>query len=234
MPVENHPPHPLLHEYVQSLWQAERDFQPPRDSFEILPDSYIELIFSFSAACQLDDGETQRALPPGYIIGLLRKPLRLRARGRVTIVAARFFAWGFLPLIDSAAGQPSPPPVRQLDATLQQISGQLEQHVAGGNLDAALAHLHAFLIAQALQAQCTPREIQAATQILLAERGSARIADVAERCYVSRRQLERAFNRTVGVSPKALARQMRFERARPAVAGAADQPGRVGLRVRLC
>lgn len=40
---------PVLSKYINCLWTTRREFCPPSNMFEILPDSYIELVFCFGS-----------------------------------------------------------------------------------------------------------------------------------------------------------------------------------------
>ena len=53
-----------------------------------------------------------------------------------------------------------------------------------------------------------------AAQMLYREKGQFRVAELAEYCNLSTRQLQRRFQHVVGVSPKTLARTIRFEEIR--------------------
>jgi transcriptional regulator GlxA family with amidase domain len=59
--------------------------------------------------------------------------------------------------------------------------------------------------------------IQAALEILYATRGQARMSEVAGGCGFSLRQFERRFKQLTGISPKLLARLIRFEAVRSAL-----------------
>lgn len=213
MPNTQLPPHPLLAGYVKCIWLRERDFQPPHDTFEVYPDSYVELVFSFGAPCRISDAHGTRPLPPAYIVGLLGKPFRLHAQGLLTTIGVRLFAWGFCPLFGVAVGQ-LPQSVRHLDETMRQLAEHLAGLVAGGDTQAALAYLHAFLVERALGMTLPQPAAHAAAQALVAQGGAGRIAELAAAVKLSPRQLERKFNTAVGVSPKAMARMLRFEHVR--------------------
>ncbi len=202
-------PHPVLSDYVQCLWTSERNFLSPLD---VLPDSFIELIFSSGGRCWIDDGQTARDLPRCYLVGMLDQPFRLRADGPVQTVAARFFAWGLHPLLGRAIKRP-PTGMHDLDAYWPDLAAQIAQAVRQDDGDLAVAHLHDFLIAQALRVQFDQNALHAA-RLLLGRQGQVKIGDLADSCHVSRRQLERTFRAVVGISPKALARKMRFEHVR--------------------
>src|SRR5262249_51488594 len=59
-----------------------------------------------------------------------------------------------------------------------------------------------------------PRQVRAAAQLLYHTKGQFRVAELADRCHTSARQLERKFDEATGVSPKALVRAIRFEAIR--------------------
>lgn len=206
-------PHLILSDYIACLWTAEYVFQPPRDVLELLPDSYIELVFSFGGSAQVEWAESVRPLPRCYLVGLLNKPCRLRARGALKSVAARFYAWGFYPLLGRDI-EGSPNAVHMLNAEWQGLADQLEPAVLSDDAETAVEVLHDYLIERALRAQFDQTVIHAAAQRLFKEKGQIRVGELAEHCQMSRRQLERQFNASVGQSPKALARLMRFQQAR--------------------
>src|SRR4029453_4372716 len=54
----------------------------------------------------------------------------------------------------------------------------------------------------------------AAAKLLYSTKGQFRVAELADRCNLSARQLERQFDETTGVSPKTLAGTIRFEAIR--------------------
>jgi len=65
-----------------------------------------------------------------------------------------------------------------------------------------------------LTANFDVKQIEMAAQILYREKGQFRVSELAEYCNLSERQLQRQFQNTVGVSPKTLARTIRFEEIR--------------------
>ncbi len=102
-----YPVAPALRPYVRCLWSVERTFVPPADTFDLLPDRYVELVFTAGARFTIDAGPrtagTSTAespvLPRAYVVGLLDGPVRPRARGTVRAVAARCDAWSAAPIV---------------------------------------------------------------------------------------------------------------------------------------
>lgn len=147
MKLRQYPPHPVLSDFVKSFWASVREFQPSDDVLEILPDSYVELVFSFGAPCQIEDGSSIHKLPRCYLIGFTDRPVRLRAHGTVKSIAARFYLWGVVALLglDIHALTQA---FHQLDPSRKGLTDQIEQAVQTDHYEAAINHLHDFLIAR--------------------------------------------------------------------------------------
>jgi AraC-like DNA-binding protein len=196
-------PDPALGAWVNCLWRAERDFAPG-ESFELLPDGYVELVFSLGAPlCVRCDGEkgAPKPLPRAFVVGLLRRPLYLHAEGMVRVVAARFHAWGFLPLFGEGPEPPS-------------FAGVLERADGEAGLDAALTRLHDLLRERARAAGEPAGVRPGVARALSAEDPARTVGAMAEAGRVSPRQLERDVRRAAGVAPKLLTRTVRFQRVR--------------------
>src|SRR5262249_59260646 len=73
--------------------------------------------------------------------------------------------------------------------------------------------LEELLIHQALVRTYDLKLIQTAAKLLHRTKGEYRIAELAEYCQVSVRQLERGFRHVIGTSPKVFARTLRFQEA---------------------
>src|SRR5262249_5576832 len=133
--------------------------------------------------------------------------------GVVKLVAARFFAWGVLPLLAGPADG-----VKELATVLgpewHDAADRIEAAVAADDDDAAVAALQDLLIGKLLAATVDRQTIPSAAEMLHLTKGQFRITELAEHCNVSSRQLERQFQASIGVSPKALARAIRFEEIR--------------------
>ncbi len=94
------PPHTLLADTVQGFWLSARAFLPPSDTFDIMPDSMLDLVYSFGADCYGSvSGQPEQQLPTCYCVGLLERPIRLRAHGVLTSIRVHFYPWGSAALL---------------------------------------------------------------------------------------------------------------------------------------
>jgi AraC-like DNA-binding protein len=207
-------PHASLREHVKCFWVMEREYTPERPAEEVTPDPFIELILNFGAPYHLQaEGLPDREMPRAIVVGLQSKPLRFRCDGGVKLVAARFFAWGALPFLAAQARG-----LHRLQTTLGRewtdLAGRVEPAVRADDGDAAVAIVEDHLIEKLLTTTVDLPRIQAAARMLHLKKGQFRLAELAECCHLSGRQVQRQFQDALGLSPKKLARTIRFEEIR--------------------
>lgn len=214
MKYKEYLPHSSLQDHVKCFWIMEREYTPEHPAENVTPDAFIELIVNFGMPYVLQaEGAPDREMPRVILVGLQSKPLIFRCDGRVKLVATRFYAWGALPfLADRARG------LNNLSATLgrewDDLAVRIEPLVGAGDYDAAVTIVEDHLIEKLLSARVELKKIQSAAKMLYLQKGQFRIAELAEHCNLSARQLQRQFQDVVGVSAKTLARSIRFEEVR--------------------
>jgi AraC-like DNA-binding protein len=179
----------------------------------VTPDACVELILNFGSPYVQVEGTRRRELPKVCLVGLLSKPLPLQASGVVKLVAVRFFAWGALPFLKQAINPDSTPGV-ELDTAFSNLVTKIARQVHANKYSKAVEEVEDFLIGKRLNTLFEPRQVRAAAQLLYHTKGRFRVAELADRCHTSARQLERKFDEATGVSPKTLARAIRFEAIR--------------------
>jgi AraC-like DNA-binding protein len=214
MKYREYSPHASLGDYVKCFWILERDYTPEDPYEEVIPDACIELIFNFGAPYVLQaEGLREREMSAAFLIGLQKKPLLFRSNGTVKIVATRFYAWGALPFLAIQAQSLSNLPL-SLGRDWHALAQRLEAKVQADDYEGAVAGLEDFLSGKRLTATVELKQIQLAAQLLYHQKGQFRVAELAEYCYLSTRQLQRQFHDVAGVAPKTLARTIRFEAIR--------------------
>src|SRR5262245_22934450 len=206
-------PHTVLQGHVKRFWILEKEYTAKDSVEEVTPDACIELILNFGSPYVQVEGAKRRELPKVCLVGLQSKPLTLQASGVVKIVAVRFFAWGAFPFLKQEIHPDSTPGV-ELDAGFSHLVAKIARHVHANEYSKAVEEVEDFLIGQRLNAWFEPRQVRAAAQLLYHSKGQFRVAELADRCFTSARQLERKFDEATGVSPKTLARAIRFEAIR--------------------
>lgn len=203
-------PHPVLRDDVKRFWILEKEYTAEDSIEEVIPDACIELILNFGAPYVQVRGSARRELSKVCLIGLLSKPLSLEAQGVVKFVAVRFFAWGALPFLKYEVRHGSTVEL-ELDEAWHKLISQLAGKVKAGEYQAAVEAIEDFLISQRLNQLFDPQQVRAAAKLLYHQKGQFRVAELADYCNLSVRQLQRQFDEATGVSPKTLARTIRFE-----------------------
>lgn len=207
-------PHSSLQRHVKCFWILEREYTPGNPVECVTPDAWIELILNFGAPYVLRaEAMPDREMPPAFLVGLLKKPLLFRSDGTVKIVATRFHAWGVLPFLDIRAAT-SDTLATTLGREWHDLAAVVEPRVHAGDYEGAVSDVQDFLITRLLTTTFDPKQIQRAAQMLHYQKGQFRVAELADNCSLSIRQLQRQFNDVVGISPKSLARTIRFEEIR--------------------
>jgi AraC-like DNA-binding protein len=204
-------PHQVLADTVKCFWIHEGTY-PSEERQDITPDGCVELIFNFGDPYRLLTTTPPTPLPPAIIAGFQNKNMPILLHGTVKVVAARLFAWGALALlrdnVDSLTNT-----VMALGADWDTLVQRLKSHVARGEYEQAATTLEEFLIQQALVRTYDPKLIRTAAKLLHHTKGQYRIAELADYCQVSVRQLQRGFQQVIGTSPKVFARILRFQEA---------------------
>lgn len=216
MPVnkyEEFMPHADLQNSVKRFWMLEKEYTEDDSTEEVTPDACIELIFNFGAPYVQDAGPTRRELANVCLVGLLSKPLRLQARGVVKLVAVRFYAWGAFTFFKDAAGLNSAAGV-DLDPMWRQTVEKAGEYVRADDYQKAVEQVEDFLLGLHLNTLFDPQQVRTAAKFLYQTKGQFRVAELADYCHLSVRQLQRQFDQATGVSPKTLARTIRFEAIR--------------------
>jgi AraC-like DNA-binding protein len=204
------PPPPDLAPFVRCLWALEdaRDADEPE---RVLPDGCAELIVHYGApmARETDDGRLQ-SQPAAIVSGQLRTAARLRARGPIGMVGARFQPWAAGPFLrEPLAGLTGR--IVPLEALWAAEAGRLAERVGTATDDATrLAALAEHLRARRPGPDGTARALSAAHGWIAASRGAIAVEEIARRLGWSRRRLERRFAVAVGLPPKALCGIERF------------------------
>jgi AraC-like DNA-binding protein len=204
-------PHAILQDTVKCFWTHEAAYSA--DSVQtITPDGCVELIFNFGSPYLLLTTTPPRALPTAVLVGFQKKAMPIRVDGTVKVVAARLFAWGALALLHEEV-RALTNVVTGLGTGWDTLAQRLEYQVTQGRYPEASTTLQDFLIQKALVQRYDLKLVQTATKLLQHTRGQYRIDELADYCHASVRQLERGFQRVIGVSPKFFARTLRFEQA---------------------
>jgi AraC-like DNA-binding protein len=204
-------PHPILQDTVKCFWTHEASY-PSECKQDITPDGCVELIFNFGSPYVLLTTTPPTTLPAAIIVGFQNKAMPILLHGTVKVVAARLFAWGALALLEDRVNALIDA-VKSLGVNWDSLVQRLQSQVMQGLFEQAATILEESLIQQALVRSYDLKLIETAAKLLHRTKGEYRIAELAEYCQVSVRQLERGFRHVIGTTPKVFARTLRFQEA---------------------
>lgn len=202
-----------LSPYVECFWfvsNTHRSINKP-ETERVFPDGCLEWIFQLADPFQRSSlsgkWETQ---PRSFIVGQLTRFLLLQPTGQIEIMGVRFKpggAYRFLPCpLDCLTNN---------NVATSDVWGRSGMYLEGAVLDSPDNATRQKLVEKFLSAQLDQtaprRRLAAAVDEIIRTRGQVRVHDLALTLDVSSRQLEREFRSRVGLSPKALARTIRFQ-----------------------
>jgi AraC-like DNA-binding protein len=161
-------------------------------------------------------------LPASFVVGPFQNELQLFCKGRVSLVAARFWPWG-LHALSQVPMRHVKNTVKNARLALGEAAESLDRAVGDAtDPDAKLAKLEqalSRLLASAPRAKLLSRPV--AIEILKA-RGVTRIGALQQKHGIPARRLERIFLQEIGVSPKVFCRIVRFNHAKSMIEKDAD------------
>ena len=205
-------PGPELSRQVKFYWSLESSDEMPHEKERIFPDGCIELIFNYGDRFRKFDSETQSHLQPAcFIHGQLKTYFELQATGRIGIFSARLHPAGLQPFIDfdvdSFTGR---------TLTIAEVWGKdgeaLEKDMLACTTHTArIAVLEEFLLRKRQAFRVDNAPVEYCVDKMLERVGDVAIDGLADELGISKRQLERKFTAAVGLSPKLLARIIRFQ-----------------------
>ena len=177
-----------------------------------LPDGSPELIFNLADPFEeVDAGGTASRQPPIMLVGQITRPMVVRATARIDMVAVRFEAHGASLLHDrmhQLTGR-SVDAATLLDGALVPVAAGLARTTATERRVAVLDDVLMRLVARRPPPD---RRVAAAVRSIRATHGAVDVDTLAREHALSPRSLQRLFGAQVGISPKLLARIVRFQR----------------------
>lgn len=206
-----------LRRFVECFWTLEGDGSvatPPAE--RILPDGCVELILNFGDRfLQHFDGE-RKVQPRNFLVGQMTGPILISPCGTVELLGIRFQPGGTRPWLDVPAHE-----VTDRVVDLGGLSSRLEQGLLRACADAPglndkVAAADAFLCSR-LNDRKFDSQLLALAATIIDCGGLVSVDQLASHAGVSSRQLERRFQREVGIGPKLLARIVRFQQVFRAV-----------------
>ncbi len=206
------PPPPAIAHFVACFWTLEGAVGCAAEPDPVVPDGCAELIWNLADPFRrYEDRAGAREQGRALLVGQISRPIFLAPGAEVSLVAVRFrpAALGaFLGGLQAAA-------VTDLDLPLGDVIGYRLREVGERLAERKDAGSRLEVVREAIatdlsRARPVDPAVAAAIDWISASRGRVRIAELARQLGLSRRHLERRFAEEVGLTPKRLARIVRF------------------------
>ncbi|MEK7728203.1 MAG: helix-turn-helix transcriptional regulator [candidate division KSB1 bacterium] len=206
------PPSPPLQRYLEAFWQLESSAllsnTPPE---KILPDGCAEIVFNLADPFQRfhDNAQIERQ-PRAIFVGQMRQHITIAPTGKVQLFGIRFKPGGAYPFLQLP-----------LSETVNQIiDAEVVRRDFVVELEERLHEARSFrerkrVAEQALlrrTCQESDHAVEALVARIIVSEGLRSVTELARDIGLSARQLERRFQTHVGLSPKILARIIRFQK----------------------
>ena len=198
-----------LQNIIKCFWYTSRDFGELQSNFEILPDSYAEIVFHFGSACSISYNGVLQPLPSPFLMGLLDHPVFLNTQSRLEVIGIRCFPWTVFNLLGLSPAKDS---VHIFKHPISDLQSTLEKLIHADGIDKAIVELQQYLLnAQRIAVDTVLFKAGAAMR---EANGTMRVSDVATAANVTVRTLERRFKQSSGYTVKDVSGLIRFEQIR--------------------
>jgi AraC-like DNA-binding protein len=213
MNYQQYEPSQELQPFIKCFWSLEAPASVSNEKQRIVPDGCMEMIFHYGDLYQQFFNDGRNILQPRcFVFGQITEPLEIAPTGVSGIIAARFQPDGFIPF--------SSFPLRQMEnnaVALKELfddASTFEDEVltAPGN-EMRIQIITEFLLTRLQTPEAANRITKASVEALLQSNGQINVDELAEQLQVNRRQLERKFSATIGLSPKQLSKLIRLQSA---------------------
>ena len=212
MQYREHSPGEALAPFIECIWflsgRSESGAEPER----VLPDGCIELIVHLGDRFHEWTAAGEIEQPRAFVVGNMTRPLLLRAGARIATMGIRFRPGGAYPFLSVGLDRLTDSRV-SLDALWGRDGAVFERQLLDARDDwERRAIVESFLLERLARGRLVAPSVTRAVSDMLESRGLVRVRELGRRVGWSERQLERRFQSEVGMSPKTLARIVRFQR----------------------
>ena len=209
-------PHQRLAPFIESIWVQEDLRDAAREDFApttVIPTTRLDMLFFYGDPFIEITADGPLVLPRFFLLGQKTVPDRVAASGRTGVIIFSFKPGGALPLF-------ALPLYEMIDQKLPfadfmdgaWISAIEAQVMGAASNEQRVAVLQDFLLSLLDEAKFDPL-ISATSALINKRKGDIRVAEVAVEAGLGRRQFERRFRESIGLSPRKFANVIRFQKA---------------------
>jgi AraC-like DNA-binding protein len=204
------PVHPDLAQYVQLIWTLDVDDAASFGKAErILPDGIVEAVFHYRTpfAMRYRDAPFD-CQPASLVVSQTRSFIEIQPVGSGGFVSVRFFPWGASQFFGVPVSAFSDRTVTAADLWGREVDGVQEQLFVATSIRERGRAIQGFVLRQLRRHR--KDSLEALVRVMGSYNGQGRVHTLCRDVGITQRALERAFDRTLGYSPKHFLRLRRF------------------------
>jgi len=211
MQYDEYPVSEPLSRYVQTIWamQSENDEDIYPRSL-IMPDGIVEIIFHYETPFYTWQRNTSFSQPENFAVSMMRQYIEIGSSGKAGFISVRFFPWGAYHFFNV--------PVQTfLDQTIdaQELWGNCSGKIITElksltTINDRFKAVEWFLLEKLDLYQKSETQTDHAIKRIRETKGVLSMEEIYADTGFSKKQLERKFLATVGVTPKVFSRITRF------------------------
>ncbi|HET9315577.1 MAG TPA: DUF6597 domain-containing transcriptional factor [Vicinamibacteria bacterium] len=210
MRYREYQPGPALAPFVRVLWTLEHRGEAPAAD-RILPDGCMELVFHLGQPFRALDGSVDAVLQPAaFLVGQMKRALRVRPSSDARVVGVRFRPGGAFPFLRRPQHELTGA-LPALDDVWPELARECSRLAGLPDMGAVARRVEAILSRAAERAHGPDRRVAGSVAAIVSSGGAVAVDALSALCGLGARQLERLFRDQVGLGPKRLARIVRFQ-----------------------
>lgn len=208
-------PHPDLAALVNYYWTLEVPFDPNNQRQKIIPDGFIEMTFNMGDNIKRYISEDDYIVHlSAMVMGQRTKSYYIEPLGDVDSFAICFYPYGFASFVNT--------PLEDLvdkEIAVETLFGAtaanaLEHAILNAtDTQQRIKVIESFLLTRLNDEVTIENIVKKTVDTLMSTNGSRSINSILNEDSSKRRQLERNFKKTIGISPKQLGRVIRLQAA---------------------
>jgi len=212
MNYQTYEPSKELLSFVKCYWILESPKSENLERQKIVPDGCMEMIFHYGDLYkQYTENGNSIIQPKCFVIGQLTQPLEIEPTGKTGIFSVRFHPNGFLPF--------STIPIKEMEnsaVSLEELFGkeglEIQQKILkADSTEKRIELVESFLLKRLTDTSTIDRIVKSTVECILTANGQLSVNELSQQININRRQLERKFSSTIGLSPKQLSKTIRLQ-----------------------
>ncbi|TGN17656.1 AraC family transcriptional regulator [Leptospira idonii] len=215
MKYETFSPKADLDSLVKCYWTLEIPAESHYERQQILPDGCIEMAFILGEDIKRYTFENDFIFQPrAMVIGQITEPFYIEPTGYVDSFAVKFYPYGIANFVnvsvESLANKETPLEFLFGEEIAKELKSKIVQ---AANTQERIRIVEAFLLSKLREKSTVDQIVKTTIDAIMTANGSISINDILEEDLAKRRQLERKFQKQIGISPKKLGKIIRLQTA---------------------